>query len=109
MRHDWAELDYEGSGNYDCVVCDMNVNKYSFDSDEEAKDFMRFSECRGPVKPTKDLKETRFGWLSPTGELYACTYYGHLHLAGKLAPGYRPDDTLLEKGWARLSDTYSNR
>ena len=108
MKHDWAEMDFVGSGSYDCTVCDMNISRYDFEDDVEFHHYMHTSKCRGPIQPTNDLKATRFGWLSPEGKLYAGSYYGHLHLANKLAPGYRPDDVLLKKGWIRLSDTYSN-
>lgn len=48
------------------------------------------------------------GWLSPQGDYFVCTSYGHRHLAGQLCrklykiSSLNPDYELEQKGWLRL-------
>lgn len=50
------------------------------------------------------------GWLTPSGELIKCDGYAHVDKARKIAKELgiykedeKPDETLLENGWVRIS------
>lgn len=49
------------------------------------------------------------GWLSPEGRLHECDYMNHITEADKIIkeygyePGDRPDDILMDHGWAHLT------
>ena len=57
-------------------------------------------------------EEIRTGWLDTNGKLYPCKSYEHIGLADVLLKDYgfnnnnhRPDETLLNNGWVKITIT----
>jgi hypothetical protein len=59
----------------------------------------------GPeVASPADPQDAKYGWLSPTGQMYGCRYGQHCKLAVLLSPEVdNPDDSLERGGWIKFA------
>lgn len=77
--------------------------------------FMRINDAIGggkqsphklPKIEVKKESESKYGWLSPDGRYYHCSYGGHMDLAyeivEKIEPVIDPEQKLENLGWAKI-------
>lgn len=77
--------------------------------------FMRINDVIGgekrsahklPKVAVQKEPESKYGWISPDGRYYHCSYGGHMDLAyeivGKIEPVIDPEQKLEDLGWAKL-------
>lgn len=59
-----------------------------------------------PKMEAQKEPESKYGWLSPDGRYYHCSYGGHIDLAyeivGKIEPVIDPEQKLENLGWAKI-------
>lgn len=77
--------------------------------------FMRINDVIGgekksahkiPKVEARKEPESKYGWISPDGRYYHCSYSGHMNLdyeiVGKIEPVIDPEQKLEELGWAKI-------
>lgn len=113
LEHDWRDMasKLETPGlHFRCQLCRKEVYAGDFLSLMDFQAAINRKNCNGSPgpKPADDFTKVYHGLLSPEGELYQCNYFGHLALAAKINGTWSvPDESLMQRGWGRLSTAWN--